>query len=145
MTSKPQMPDCTSTSFTNVIYTKLTTFPSRKISRIMHPFSTQTKSAIHSSLPLLPLAKQTAGATKKESKIVHHISLSCIMVTGSKGSYPSSPIKSTSQIQTMRTYQNLGWSAAFLSAVFFADAFFVSTISIADFGHAAFGHSPVQQ
>jgi len=54
-------------------------------------------------------------------------------------------IKSTPQIQTMRTYQNLGWSAAFLSAVFFADAFFVSTISIADFGHAAFGHSPVQQ
>jgi len=54
-------------------------------------------------------------------------------------------IKSTPQIQTMMTYQNLGWSAAFLSAVFFADAFFVSTISIVDFGHAAFGHSPVQQ
>ena len=54
-------------------------------------------------------------------------------------------IKSTPQIQTMRTYQNLGSSAAFLSAVFFADTFFVSTISIADFGHADFGHSPVQQ
>jgi len=32
MTSKPQMPDYAGTSFTNIIYTKLSTFPSRKIS-----------------------------------------------------------------------------------------------------------------
>jgi len=32
MTSEPQMPDYTGTSFTNFTYTTLSTFPSRKIS-----------------------------------------------------------------------------------------------------------------
>jgi hypothetical protein len=31
------MPDCARTSFTNIIYTKLATFPSSKISQIIHP------------------------------------------------------------------------------------------------------------
>src|SRR4030043_1723119 len=31
MTSKPQMPDCAGTSFTNIIYTKLPAFSSRNI------------------------------------------------------------------------------------------------------------------
>jgi len=34
------MPDCAGTSFTNVIYTKLSTFPSIEIFRIMDLFST---------------------------------------------------------------------------------------------------------
>jgi len=31
MPSKPQIPDCTGISFTNIIYIKLSTFPSREI------------------------------------------------------------------------------------------------------------------
>jgi len=34
------MPDIANTNFPNVIYTRLDAFPSRKISRITHPFST---------------------------------------------------------------------------------------------------------
>ncbi len=115
MLSNPKMPNCADTSSTQ---------PPR-----------QRPGLLFSFIPNQPLSRQGKSLQL----------CICIMVTGSKGLYPSSPIKSTPQIQTMMTYQNLGWSAAFLSAVFFADAFFVSTISIADFGHAAFGHSPVQQ
>jgi hypothetical protein len=37
MTLKPRMSNCAGTNFTNLIYTKLSTFPSRKISQIIHP------------------------------------------------------------------------------------------------------------
>jgi len=38
MTSNPQMPGRAGTSFTNIIYTKLSTFPSMEISGICIPF-----------------------------------------------------------------------------------------------------------
>jgi len=38
MTSNPQMPGCAGTNLINLIYTKLSTFPSSKISQIIHPF-----------------------------------------------------------------------------------------------------------
>jgi len=37
MTSNPQMPGCAGTNLINLIYTKLSTFPSSKISQIIHP------------------------------------------------------------------------------------------------------------
>jgi len=40
MTSNPQMPGCAGTNLINLIYTKLSTFPSSKISQIIYPFST---------------------------------------------------------------------------------------------------------
>jgi len=47
MTSNPQMPGCAGTNLINLIYTKLSTFPSSKISRIRMPFPpTQIKSTI---------------------------------------------------------------------------------------------------
>jgi len=43
----PQIPSYADTSFTNIIYTKSSTLPSSKISRIMHTFQhSQIKSAI---------------------------------------------------------------------------------------------------
>jgi len=36
MTSNPQMPGCAGTNLINLIYTKLSTFPSSKISQIIH-------------------------------------------------------------------------------------------------------------
>jgi hypothetical protein len=37
MISNPQMPGCAGTNLINLIYTKLSTFPSSKISQIIHP------------------------------------------------------------------------------------------------------------
>jgi hypothetical protein len=48
MTSNPQMPGREGTSFTNIIYTKLATFPSRKNNAIIRPFSTPSNKIFNS-------------------------------------------------------------------------------------------------
>ena len=54
MPSKPQIPDCTGISFTNIIYTKLSTFPSREISG--YPFGERP---LYSELVLIFLVRMS--------------------------------------------------------------------------------------
>ncbi len=55
MTSNPQMPGRAGTSFTNIIYTKLATFSSRKIYAIIRPFSTPSNKISNSSFKKGPI------------------------------------------------------------------------------------------
>jgi len=62
----PQIPSYADTSFTNIIYTKSSTLPSSKISRIMHTSSTLSNKI--SNLPWLGAAA-TAKLSISQSKI----------------------------------------------------------------------------